>query len=140
MATDGIKTDAELRSHIHARRISLHAQAAASVHDASRRLSTPSLPSSTDGRAPASEMDGDSVERPEDICELSSDEWDLEEAVSSPLPTNACAAAGETAPASYPQRTSSEELMDRLLNDAAPLSDFEGDAAGIWAAPHGYSV
>jgi hypothetical protein len=85
-------------------------------------------------------MDEDCVERPEDICELSSDEWDLEEAFLYPLPTNACAAAEETAAASYPQRTSSEELMERLLNDAAPSSDFEGDAAGIWAAPHGYSV
>jgi hypothetical protein len=84
-------------------------------------------------------MEEDSVERPEDICELSSDEWDVEEASSFPLPTNACAAAEETAPASYPQRTSSEELMELLLNDAAPLSDFEGDAADIWAAPHGYS-
>jgi hypothetical protein len=82
--TDGIKKESELRTHVRshlARRISLPAQAAASVHDetTSRRQSAPSLPwvSSTD----ATEMVEDIVEQPEVVCKLEGNEWDFEDAV-----------------------------------------------------------
>ncbi|KAJ1472827.1 hypothetical protein T484DRAFT_2025545 [Baffinella frigidus] len=89
-------------------------------------------------------MDEERVERPEDICELSDDEWDLEEAV--------CSADDyETAPADYihldesafvsanvwkeAEECDNSEFLQFLDYNAAPSSDLEDDAAGIWAPP-----
>jgi len=131
---------------------------ASNVHDETTPMeqSAPSSSgvSNTDG---ASEMDEDGVDRPEDLCELSSDEWDVEEAG---WTADDCAAAEDATPASYIQledffqrtcgvelrqdvwsatdycqRTSSGQLRELLWNDAAPASDFEDDAACMWAAP-----
>ena len=155
---DGIYTNTPLiwgeANLVSARRLSASASI---VHDETTPLqqSAPlsSGASNTDG---ASEMDKDGIDRPEDLCKLSSDEWDVEEAGWS---ADDCAAAGEATPASYIQledfiqrtcgvdlrenvwnktdycqRTSSGQLRELLWNDAAPASDFEDDAAGMWAA------
>ncbi|KAJ1487210.1 hypothetical protein T484DRAFT_1889480 [Baffinella frigidus] len=139
---DGIHKKDSHRIHISARRLSVTMPA--NVHDetAAMEQSAPSSPgaSNTDGW----EMDEEKVERPEDICELSGDEWDLEEAVSS-------AGNYETAPANYfhlddtafvsanvwqeAEESDNTEFLQLLDYNAAPASDLEDDAAGIWAAP-----
>jgi hypothetical protein len=145
------KKDSEIRPHISARQRTV--PLATNVHDEGWS----NLPSADASNTPewATGMDEDSIERPEDICELSGDEWDLEEAGWSDID---CGAAEKTAPVDYIQigdatpadenvwneaeaseRTDQiDDLLHLLENDtAAPSSDIGDDAAGIWAAPQG---
>ena len=147
--------ESPIRPHISARRLSL----AANDHDEtlSMEQSVPSSPgaSNTNAWTPAAEMDEDSIERPEDICELSGDGWDLEEAgwsaddcwapehvaTSSYIQLGGATPAGENVwnEAEARERTDQNDLLQLLHDDAAPSSNFEYDSAGIWAAPQGYN-
>ncbi|KAJ1469744.1 hypothetical protein T484DRAFT_1918764 [Baffinella frigidus] len=140
----------EIRHH-KTRRLSLPAYLTASVDDKTFAMEqyAPSSPRASYNYvwAPATEMDEDSVERPEDICQLSNGEWDLEAVWSA----DECAAAEGTAPANdihledaahagknvwheagYFERTESDDLRKLLEGTAAPPSDVADDAAGFW--------
>ena len=145
------KKDSEIRPHISARQRTV--PLATNVHDEGWS----NLPSADASNTPewATGMDEDSIERPEDICELSGDDWNLEEAGWSVMNYTD---ADETAPPNYILLSSegenvwseAEECERNGQNDdflqlleydnASPSSDVEDDAAGIWAAPQVYSV
>ena len=136
------KKDGEVHNHIRAR--------------LPARLSAPSV---SDEWSPAKEMDQanvvhrvPSVECPEDICGLSGEEWDLDEACWS---FDACESADETAPADHCLLDHTISPRDNVLNTAedcacadehgellhllqinntAPSSDLEDEAA-MWAEP-----
>ena len=154
---DGIfKKDRSFCPHISARRLT--APLVANVHDETWS-DLPGVHASNTNEW-ATEMDEDSIERPEDICELSGDEWNIEEAG---WGADDCIAAEETAVVDYIQlgdaalagehvwnaeaeeceRTdqNGDDLLQLLEDDTtAPSSNLEDDAADIWAAPHGYSL
>ena len=152
---DGIfKKDSQIRPHVSDRQLTV--PLAANVHDETWSSLLCAHASNTDEWA--TEMDEDSIERPEEICELSGDDWDLEEAGWSVMNYTA---ANETTPANYSQlweatsegeniwneaeecdRNGQNDDLLQLLEDvtAAPSSDVEDDVAGIWAAPQVYSV
>jgi len=121
---------------------------------ARREQSAPSSPCASHIDAWA-EMDGDSVERPADIYQLSGDQWDLEEAGCA----DDCTAAEDTSPADdtyydtnfevegvwseadHFQRAASERgslLFQLFLEDAAPSSDLD-ESAGVWAAEQDFN-
>ncbi|KAJ1486085.1 hypothetical protein T484DRAFT_1891325 [Baffinella frigidus] len=99
-----------------------------------------------DAWSPATgEMDDDSVERPEDMCHLSGDEWDLEDAG---WRADDCIAEDEATAPPYDvqlydtdlevegvwseadcfQREERGELLELLHEDAAPSSDLDESA------------
>jgi len=142
---DGIfKKDSEIRPHISARQLT--APLATNVHDETWSSLPSAHASNTDEWATG--MDEDSIERPEDICELSGDGWDLEEAgwsaddcgaaTSNYIQLDGATPAGEHE-AEASELTDQNDLLQLLHDDAAPSSDIEDDAAGMWAAPQGYS-
>ena len=126
--TDAIhKKDGEMPTHIRARQMSAPTVI---THDAW-----------------AIGLDEDTVERPEDLCELSGDDWDLESACWS---GDGCAAADATLVLSLVDAASSVSsvwyeacestegsggMLPLLGANAAPSSAFEDDAAGFWAVP-----
>ena len=141
------KKDFEIRPHISTRQLTV--PLAANVCDETWS----SLPGvhASNANEWATEMDEDSIESPEEICELSGDEWDLEEAGWS---ADNCAAAEDTAPDDYIQlgdatptgenvwNAEAEEcertdqidhgLLQLLGDDTAALSSkFEDDVARI---------
>ena len=129
--TDAIhKKDSEMPTHIRARQMS----AQTVTHDAW-----------------TIEFDEDSVERPEDLCEVSGDDWDLDNACWS---SDGCAAtdatlvlalvdaASSVASVWYEAGESTDEsgrTLPLFEANAAPSNAFEDDAAGFWAAPQGES-
>ena len=137
---DGIhKKVPEIRPHISARR--LCEKPAANVHDETWSCLLGAHGSNAD--AWATGMDEDSVERPEDICILSGVDWDLYDACWS---ADDFGSTEENVPANYIHLEDAapiaenvwqedDGLLQLLEEDAAPTSDFEEDAAGIWAAP-----
>ena len=144
---DGIFKKDAIRPHVSARQLPV--PPAANVHDESWSSLVCAHASNTDEWATG--MDLDSIARPEEICELSGDEWDLEEAGWSVTPHTA---ADETAPILLWDATSEgetvwneaeecerngqndDDLLQLLEDDtASPSSDGEDDAPGVWAAP-----
>jgi len=137
----------QIRPHISARRLS--EKLASNVDETWSSLlgahasNTDAQTGQTDQAEWAHGMDEDSVERPEDICILSGGDWDLYDACWS---ADDVGAAEEKAPANdiHLENTApvvenvwkeDVDLLQLLEDDAAPTSDVDEDAAGIWAAP-----
>ena len=142
------KKDGEVHNHIRAR-----LPARLSARSVSEWLSAAETdPASVVHRVPSLVQRVPSVESPEDICGLSGEEWDLDEACWS---DDACASADETTPANNCYLDHATSPRDYVLNEAedcacadehgellhllqinntAPSSDLE-DGAAMWAEP-----